>query len=257
MGQRVFQVAKSLGVASKDIIRKLIAEELPPPADRSKSDRDNEWTPRSQVSVGLAEMIREWHAAGELKVLPVATTDASPETTRRASRKRSGTQTSANLDASVPSSSSEAPSSDLARQVLDSVAQIEQEAQQKKRDQADGLRQSRRAILDQIRDFRRQADQIDHALAAISGTSSLAKAKGTRRDLNDVRERMGRWLEAHRGEKFNAGILTHEFPELQGTAVSYVLKPLVAVGRVQADASEGVKRPKYFAPPNNETAITS
>ena len=29
MAQRVFQVAKSLGIPSKDIIRKLIAEELP------------------------------------------------------------------------------------------------------------------------------------------------------------------------------------------------------------------------------------
>ena len=90
--------------------------------------------------------------------------------------------------------------------------------------------------------------QLARMLAAISSTFAPAKAKGTRRDLSDVRERMGRWLEARRGEKFNAGPLAREFPELQGTAVSYVLKPLVEAGRVQVDASEGMKRPKYFAP---------
>ena len=68
---------------------------------------------------------------------------------------------------------------------------------------------------------------------------------------------MGRWLEGRRGEKFNAGTLTREFSELQGTAVSYVLKPLVGAGRVQVDASEGMKRPKYFAPLSNETAINA
>jgi hypothetical protein len=191
MGQRVFQFAKSLGIKSKDIIRKLIAEELPPPADRSQSDRHNQWTPRSKVSLGLAEVLREWHASGELKVLPGNTADVAPDKSRAASRKRSGTQAPADLDAPAPSGSSEAPSSDLARQVLDSIAQIEHEAQQKKRAQVDGLRQSRRVILDQLKDSRRQIDQIDRALAAVSAAMAPTKAKGTRRDLSDVRERMG------------------------------------------------------------------
>ena len=248
MGHRVFQVAKSLGINSKDIIRKLIAEELPPPPDRNQSDRQNQWTPRSPVSVGLAEVIREWHTSGELKVLPGNTAGAAPDTSRRASRKGSGAPAPAGLEAPPPSGSSETPSDTFARQILDSVAQIEHEAQQKKRDQVDGLRQFRRAILDQLKDLSRQIDQIDRALAAISSTTAQAKAKGAHRDLSDVRERMGCWLEARRGEKFNAGILAREFPDLQGTAVSYVLKPLVAAGRIQVDAFEGLKRPKYFAP---------
>lgn len=248
MAQRVFQVAKSLGIPSKDIILKLIAEELPPPADRNQSDRDNQWTPRSPVSIGLAEVIREWHASGELKVLPGATADAAPDKSRTASRKRSSAQAPMDLDAPAPSGASEAPSDDLARETLNAVAQIEHEAQQKKHAQVDGLRQSRRAILDQIKDLNRQINQIDRALAAISSATAPVKAKGAHRDFSEVRERMGLWLEARRGEKFNAGILAREFPELQGTAVSYILKPLVAAGRVQADASEGMKRPKYFAP---------
>jgi hypothetical protein len=189
MGHRVFHVAKSLGIDSQDITRKLIAEELPPPADNKPSDRPNQWTPRSQVSIGLAEMIREWHASGELKVLPGAIADTASDKSRKASRKRSGDQAPADL-VSAPPGSCEAPSDTLARQVLDSVAQIELEAQQKKRAQVDGLRESRRAILDQLKDLHRQIDQFNRALAAISGTTS-AKAKGARRDLRDVRERMG------------------------------------------------------------------
>ena len=193
-------------------------------------------------------MIREWHASGELKVIPGDIAGAALDKSRKGSRKRSDAQAPTALEAPVPSGSSEAPSSDLARQVLDSIAQIEHEAQQKKRAQVDGLRQSRRAILDQLKDLRRQIAQIDGAMAAISGATAPAKAKGRRRDLSDVRERMGRWLEARRGEKFSAGTLAREFPELLGTAVSYVLKPLVGAGRVQVDASEGMKRPTYFAP---------
>jgi len=202
-------------------------------------------------ALGLAQVIREWHASGELKVLPGDTAGAAPDKSRKATRKRSDAQAPTALEALVPSGSSEAPSSDLARQVLDSIAQIEHEAQQKKRAQVEGLRQSRRAILDELKDTRRQITQVDRAMAAISGTFAPAKAKGARRDLSDVRERMGHWLEARRGEKFNAGPLTREFPALQGTAVSYVLKPQVEAGRDQAAASEGLKRPKYFAPLSN------
>jgi hypothetical protein len=196
----------------------------------------------------LEEVIREWHASGELKVLPGDTADAARDKSRLAARRRTGAPALTDLDAPAPSGSSEAPSDTLARQALDAIVQIEHEAQQKRRAQADGLRQSRRAILDQLKDLHRQIDQVDRALAAFSGTFTPVKAKGARRDLSDVRERMGRWLEARRGEKFHAGLLAREFPELQGTAVSYVLKPLVEAGRVQADASEGLKRPKYFAP---------
>ena len=66
-------------------------------------------------------------------------------------------------------------------------------------------------------------------------------------DLSELREHMGMWLESRRGEKFSAAALAGEFPELGTTAVSYVLRPLVKAGRIQTDASEGSKRPKYFA----------
>ncbi|MGA1391992.1 MAG: hypothetical protein ACO38W_02430, partial [Phycisphaerales bacterium] len=51
---RIHQLAKELGVNSKDIVAKCQAEEIP--------DITNHMSP---VSVGLAQTIREWFGAGE------------------------------------------------------------------------------------------------------------------------------------------------------------------------------------------------
>ena len=55
-----------------------------------------------------------------------------------------------------------------------------------------------------------------------------------------------RWLEGRRGQKFGAGELVREFPELDGTPISIFLKPLVESGKVRTDTSEGIRRTKYF-----------
>jgi hypothetical protein len=251
MGQRVFQVAKELGIDSKLIVGKLIREELPPPpADRDREGRTKPWSHLSVVSMGLKDMIRQWHAAGEL-VLPGGGSAESEgaEKPRRKQRRRSAARFAADLQSPLPPVDlSSAPDHTVARQALEAVAQIDQDAQKKKHAQVEGLRESRRAILGQLKDVQRQVAEIDAILAAITGQPAAAPARAGRRDLSDVRERMGRWLEARPGEKFNAGALAREFPELGNTAVSYLLKPLVEAGRIQTDASEGIKRPKYFAP---------
>ena len=61
-GIRISQLAKELGVPSKDILEKLRAEEL---GDQAPNHQ-------SSVSLGLAETIREWFAAGQVVATAVA-----------------------------------------------------------------------------------------------------------------------------------------------------------------------------------------
>jgi hypothetical protein len=72
------------------------------------------------------------------------------------------------------------------------------------------------------------------------------KERRERRNLEEVRERVGRWMEGRKGQKFMAGDLVREFPELDGVAVSIFMKPLVEAGKVKTDTSEGNRRMKYF-----------
>jgi hypothetical protein len=239
MAQRIFQIAKELGIDSKLIVRKLLREDLPPPAnDRDEDGQPKPWSHLSTISVGLKEMIREWNSAGEL-----AAAGADEEAAEKAARKPRPRARAANSNVDL----SAVTDDNVTRQALEAVAQINREAQQKKHAQLETLRQSRAAILTQLKDIQRQIDDIDKALAAITGRRA-PEPKSGRRDLSDLRERMGRWIESRRGEKFGAGVLAGEFPELGDTAVSYILKPFVESGRLLTDASEGPKRPKYYAP---------
>ena len=97
-----------------------------------------------------------------------------------------------------------------------------------------------------MNELNHQLAQIDKALAAITGQSPAARTKRPRRDLNEIRERVGRWMEGHRGQKFGAGDLAKEFPELEGVAVSIFLKPLIEEGKIKTDSSDGIRRMKYF-----------
>lgn len=248
MGQRLFHIAKELGVESQVIVRKLRHEDLPPPRDRGDSGRQGGWTPRSPVSVGLREMIREWHATGEL--LQAA---AEPDPAARKGKK--SRRSEAGVPAADPETArGESPATydgSPAGQAMEAVAQIDQEARQKKRAQLETLRDCRSAIVQEIKALHRQISHIDKALEIMDGRPAEVppgEYTRTRRDLSGLRERMGAWLESRRGEKFGAGALAAEFPDLENTAVSYVLRPLVDAGRLQTDASAGSKRPTYFAP---------
>jgi hypothetical protein len=57
---------------------------------------------------------------------------------------------------------------------------------------------------------------------------------------------VGRWLEGRRGQKFAAGDLMREFPELDGQVMSIFLKPLVDAGKVATDTTQGRRWTKYY-----------
>ena len=136
----------------------------------------------------------------------------------------------------------------LAKQALDAIRQIDTEAHEKKLTQLELLKSAKAAILERVNELNHQLAQIDKAMEAITGRPAALREKGARRNLQEVKERVAQWLEGHKGQKFNAGDLVTEFPELQGVSISMLLKPQVESGKVQIDASDGAKRLKYFVP---------
>jgi hypothetical protein len=138
-----------------------------------------------------------------------------------------------------------APDNALARKALEEIERIDREAQQKKESQFESLRAARAAIEERIAELNGQLKQIDDAMAHITGKASQS-AKRQRRDLTADRERVARWMSGRAGQKFGAGDLVREFPELEGTPISIFLKPLVEAGKIKSDASEGVRRMKYY-----------
>jgi hypothetical protein len=141
------------------------------------------------------------------------------------------------------------PDNALAKQALENIAKIDKEAQHRKMEQLESLKSARAAILERINELNHQLAQIDKAVSAITGQPLPTRGTGERkprRNLEEVRERVGRWLEARRGQKFMARDLVQEFAELDGVAVSIFIKPLVEGGLVKTDSSDGIRRTKYF-----------
>jgi hypothetical protein len=141
------------------------------------------------------------------------------------------------------------PDNALAKQALDTIKQIEREAQDKKLVQLDMLKTARATITERINELQHQLAQIDKTMESITG-QPVTREKRERRNLEEVRERVARWMEGRRGQKFSAGDLVKEFPELDGVAISIFIKPLVESGKVHNDSSDGVRRMKYFVPDN-------
>jgi hypothetical protein len=138
-----------------------------------------------------------------------------------------------------------APDNALARKALEEIQRIDREAQQKKEAQMESLRAARTAIEERIEELSSQLKQIDAAVAKVTGKAPV-EAKRQRRDLSGDRERVARWMTGRAGQRFGAGDLVREFPELDGTPISIFLKPLVESGKIKTDASEGVRRTKYY-----------
>jgi hypothetical protein len=137
----------------------------------------------------------------------------------------------------------------LAKQAMDAIREIEREAQEKKLAQLEQLKTAKATIMARLTELQHQMAQIDKAMETITGQAAApAREKGTRRNLTEVRERVGRWLEGRKGQRYGAGDMVKEFPELEGVSISWFLKPLVESGLVQTDASDGAKRLKYFVP---------
>jgi len=111
------------------------------------------------------------------------------------------------------------------------------------------LEAAKSTIHDRIKELNHQLTQIDEAIKSIGSSPATArKEKRPRRSLVEVRERVGRWMQGRKGQKFKAGDLVREFPELEGVVVSVFLKPLVEGGTLSVDTSEGIRRTKYFVP---------
>ena len=133
----------------------------------------------------------------------------------------------------------------IARQAMNAIEQIDREARERKLAQAATLNATKATIQNRIDELQHQLAQIDQAIAAITG-APVIQQKRARRDLSADRDRVARWMDGHKGQKFAARDLLREFPELEGAQISYLLKPLVQDGKIHTDTSEGMKRPKYF-----------
>jgi hypothetical protein len=88
---KVFQLAKELQIDSKDVVKKLLGEGIPPPLEKGKAGRP--WTHMSPVSAGLEATIREWFASGELKTAVETTQHVDAAKIHKAPRKRGGKKT--------------------------------------------------------------------------------------------------------------------------------------------------------------------
>jgi hypothetical protein len=138
------------------------------------------------------------------------------------------------------------PDNALAKQALENIAKIEKEAQQKKMEQFEGLNSAKAVILERINELNHQLEQIDKAMEAVTGRPAPTKERRPRKSWEGERDRVGRWMEGRRGQKFAAGDLIREFPELDGQVMSIFLKPLIESGKVKTDTTEGIRRTKYF-----------
>ena len=133
----------------------------------------------------------------------------------------------------------------LARKALDAIAQIEAEAQKKKEAQLEELRKAKDAIRQRQVELARQEEQIDAAIARVTGRAT--KTNGPKRNLTELRDRVVRWLSAHSGTGYSGEQMVQEFPELKGTAVSTILKPAIEAGQIVVDASRGRRHQTYTA----------
>jgi anti-sigma factor RsiW len=138
------------------------------------------------------------------------------------------------------------PDNALAKQALENIAKIEKEAQQKKMEQLEGLTSAKTAIVERINELNHQLEQLDKAMEAVTGRPAPTREKRQRKSWEGERERVGRWMEGRRGQKFAAGDLIREFPELDGQVMSIFLKPLIEAGKIKTDTTEGIRRTKYF-----------
>src|SRR5690349_18998673 len=86
----------------------------------------------------------------------------------------------------------------IARKVLEEIQKIENEAKQKKLAQLESLQQAKANIHDRIEQLQHQLTQIDNAMSVITGGKPLpgkAPVRRQRRNLDEVRERLVRWME--------------------------------------------------------------
>jgi hypothetical protein len=135
----------------------------------------------------------------------------------------------------------------FARKALESLRQIEEEASRQKAQQLDGLREALKNIDDRIGDLRHQQEQIEQAIASITGKAPAA-GRRPRSDHTELRARVLRWLSGNSGSSYTASELQREFPELEAVAsVAMFLKAAMQEGKVKVDKSGGNRNTRYSA----------
>lgn len=131
----------------------------------------------------------------------------------------------------------------FAKKALEAIQQIEEEATRRKTEQLAGLQQALQNIHDRINDLGAQREQVEAAIAAITGKPATRRS---RTNYDDVRRRLLRWLSSHSGEWYTSGDLHKEFPELESVAsIAAFLKNEIAEGKIRIDKSGGNRNTKY------------
>lgn len=134
----------------------------------------------------------------------------------------------------------------FARKALESLRQIEEEAARQKAQQLDGLREAMKNIDERIGDLQHQQQQIEQAIASITGRAPISRRP--RSDHTELRARVLRWLSGYSGSSYTASELQREFPELEAVAsVAMFLKAAVQEGKVKVDKSGGNRNTRYSA----------
>jgi hypothetical protein len=129
---------------------------------------------------------------------------------------------------------------------LESLRHIEEEAQRQKDEQLDGLWEALGNITSRIEDLKLQRQQVEDAIARITGKASGGRKPRANHD--ELRARVLRWMSGHAGKWYHASDLQREFPELEEVAsVAVFLKTAVSEGRVKIDKSGGNRNTRYSA----------
>jgi hypothetical protein len=138
------------------------------------------------------------------------------------------------------------PDSAVAAKVLEALSAIDAEANRKKAEQVTGLRTALAAINSRIHELERQRDQVEQAIGQISGRKILMQGRRPRDYLDELRERVVRWLISHPGKTYTARELHSEFPELKPfPSLVTFFKKAIAKGLIAVDKSGGPVRTRY------------
>jgi hypothetical protein len=142
--------------------------------------------------------------------------------------------------------SSQAADNAFAKKALEAISQIEEEAQRKKSEQLEGLRDALGNIQQRIDDLEHQRTQVLEAIGRITGKSPGTPTRRPRSNHDELRARLLRWLAGHPGEWYTSTDLQREFPELEKvTSVAMFLKKPITEGSVKVDKTGGNRNTKY------------
>ena len=131
------------------------------------------------------------------------------------------------------------PVNALARQAFEKIKEIDRNASAEKNEQLKTLVKAKEVIDLQVAELLQQEAELDQAIAQITGkgTTKASAAKRVRVDRTDVRQRLVRWLQAHKGERYSYRQLEQEFPELGDVSFPVFIKPVVAAGQVNKEGN--------------------